>query len=172
MNAVAECNLPLSIMDSEEFRDLLTELDPQYQPPCATDLAELVDEQYGELETTLKGALATVTDISFTADCATIGPVMQSDVVTLEGHWICGNWRAHSAVLGVQLAAAEGRTVTFLSEALTGLRERWRGQPTLFAGISEGAASVLRCLADMKEDRIVKESYRCAHHCCHLIVGV
>lgn len=42
----------------------------------------------------------------------------------------------------------------------------------MFAGVSDGAANILKCLSDMKEDRKIKESFRCACHTLHLVVSV
>ena len=174
VDAVVSC-MPLSLVDTPEFRSLLEQLNPSYSLPHLPRLCQLVDEHCTEFEQKLSIALQSATDVSFTADSATtkaMGPA-----IPLTAHWVCENWKLHSAVLGVaalweKIASGALRTSRFLFYGWTQLRERWKLSPSLFAGTSGGAADVLRGLAEIGDDAKINESFRCASHTLNLVVNL
>ena len=168
VDALVSCDLPLSTVNTPEFRSLLEQLNPSYSLPHRTRLSELVDEHFTEFEQKLSIALQSATDVSFTADSATTK--VMGWVIPLTAHWVCENWKLHSAVIGV--AAPGSRPYKVLCNVWTQLRERWKLSPSLLVGTSCGAADIVRCLGEIGDDAKIKESFRCASHTLNLVVNL
>jgi hypothetical protein len=68
-NLLVKCGLPISIVDNDDFRTFLGEMDPKYRPPCRqTVTSTILPQMLEQHESRLKAVLATYKDLSLTVD--------------------------------------------------------------------------------------------------------
>lgn len=94
---IATEDLPISLVESEGFRNLLSFLEPGFEPPCRKTMTSNIKALYNEEKAALKTRLEEVEGLSLTTDCWT--SLTQEGYMTITAHYIDEIWENKAAVL-------------------------------------------------------------------------
>lgn len=93
--------LPLSFVDSEHFRDFISDLHPGYVPCCSTTLKSvLIPKLVLETEDHVRTTLQRAQSFAITTDSWT--SLAMDRYVSLTAHFIDSNWSCESVMLGIR----------------------------------------------------------------------
>ena len=140
--------LPLSLVDDEDFIELLAYLRPQYKPPRRRTLRRELPKARERLAAAMKRKMRSIAHFSLTLDGWTSTANRSYIAVTVHG--VTSEWVLESFVLEVVPVKAS-ETAAFLAMVVREVLEDWGlGQERIVAVTSDGAsnmkAAVTKCL--------------------------
>nr|UMO78462.1 hAT family C-terminal dimerization region domain containing protein [Pandoravirus belohorizontensis] len=140
--------LPLSLVDDEDFVELLGYLRPKYKPPKRRNLRRELPEAKAVLTAAMKKKIRTIDHFSLTLDAWTSAANRSYIAVTVHG--VSTAWILESFVLDV-VPVKCSETAEFLTEVVREVLQAWEIDMTRVVAItSDGAANmkaaVTKCL--------------------------
>lgn len=135
--------LPVSIVDGNGFRELLSYIVQHYKMPSQGEITSRIETHFQEKIQELRVLLATVEMVALATDCWTALPAER--YVTVTCHFITDNWQARSAVLQTHSTSVShtDATVDNLTKTLTETVEAWGMAGRVIACVHNNAQSIL-----------------------------
>lgn len=148
INLVTNKCLPLSLVDDEDFVQLIEYLRPKYRPPKRRNLRRELPEAKAVLAAAMKKKIRTIDHFSLTLDAWTSAANRSYIAVTVHG--VSTSWVLESFVLGV-VPVKCSETAEFLAEVVREVLQGWEiDMARIVAVTSDGAANmkaaVTKCL--------------------------
>ena len=156
---------PLSITDKPEFKELLTSLNPRYDPPSSTTVKTRLHKALSKMQDELKAHIHDIEFVGLTHDSWTSIATETYECATIhymKCHPITGEWVLESKVL--ETSKIEGsHTAEVIAKYLKDVKARWN-LPDILA-VSDNAAVEVKTFQLLGWDRI-----GCFGHLINLLV--
>ena len=154
--------LPLSLVDSPEFRDLMEYLEPKYKVPCRQTITNRLDSTKAEVAKVVRTELESVAAMSLTTD---IWSSHCNDAyMSLTSTFITDEWALTTRTLA-NLPMEERHSQANIAARLKECGQSWGIEDKVMAIVHDGASN-------MKEVRAMNNwtDVGCAAHKLHLVV--
>lgn len=161
LNVIVKGQRPLSLVEDESFKDLLTYMEPGYTLPGRKHFTSALQSKYETVREKLSSMLRDVEYISITADTWT--SIATESYLTITVHYVSHEWLLKSHVLGT-LLLEERHTGEHLSTCIVEMLSKFGVSPSkVVAVVHDNASNMVSALSILKST-YGTESIRCTAH--------
>lgn len=167
LNVIVKGQRPLSLVEDEAFKDLLSYLEPGYTIPGRKHFTGAIQAKYSEVRDKLTSQLSAIDYLSITADTWT--SIAAQSYLTVTVHYVSQEWLLRSHVLGT-LLLEERHTGEHLSEWIVEMLSNFGINPSkVVAVVHDNASNMVSALNKLKSSYGI-QSVRCSAHTLQLVV--
>ena len=164
-NLIAENMLPISVVDSPAFVNLVTFQEPSYKVPCRQTMTDLLRRQEKELKAKVKAELVQDKSmkVAITTDIWT--SLTNQAYMSVTASYIMPEWKLKTPVLST-FPMDECHTADYITQSLKQTADEWSIADQISVVVHDGAANVKE-VGEANDWADVS----CAAHKIHLVVS-
>uniref|UniRef100_UPI003AAC2FE3 zinc finger BED domain-containing protein 4-like n=1 Tax=Centroberyx gerrardi TaxID=166262 RepID=UPI003AAC2FE3 len=133
--------LPISMVDGDGFRELLSYIVRNYKTPSAADITHSIEAHFQDKVDALRARLGSVEMVALTTDCWTALPAER--YLTVSCSFITEDWQGESAVLQTHRISDGHTTTDSFTERLLDTVETWGIAGKVTACVHNNTQSIL-----------------------------
>jgi len=140
-NLIAENMLPISVVDSPAFVNLVTFQEPSYKVPCRQTMTDLLRRQEKELKAKVKAELVQDKSmkVAITTDIWT--SLTNQAYMSVTASYIMPEWKLKTPVLST-FPMDECHTADYITQSLKQTADEWSIADQISVVVHDGAANV------------------------------